>query len=53
MFSLQSATKASTVSAVSGKIVSNFKQIFLTPKLTEEERWDMYYDYSAVLGKDQ
>ncbi len=48
MFLLQSAPKVNKVQTVSNKVVKNFKQIFLTPQLTEEERWDMYYDYSSV-----
>ena len=51
MFFLQSSAKASKVQTASDKVVKNFKQIFLTPELTAEERWDMYYDYSAVTGK--
>ncbi|MEX3610382.1 hypothetical protein VVR12_04965 [Rothia sp. LK2588] len=51
MFFLQSAPKASSVQNLGSKAVENFKQIFLTPTLTEEERWDLYYDYSAVTEK--
>lgn len=51
MFLLQTPPKTNAVQNVSNKVVKNFKQIFLTPELTQEERWDLYYDYSAVTGK--
>ncbi|MFW0107516.1 hypothetical protein ACN08Z_00090 [Rothia sp. P7181] len=51
MFLLQSSPKTIKSHSVSTKLVKNFKQIFMTPELTEEERWDLYYDYSAVTAK--
>ncbi|GAA1746590.1 hypothetical protein ACIP5Z_09290 [Rothia terrae] len=26
-------------------VAKNLRQVFLTPELTEDERWDLYYDY--------
>ncbi len=51
MFLLQSSPKASKAQYVSNRAIKNFKQIFMTPELTEEERWNLYFDYSAVTSK--
>lgn len=51
MFLFQSASQSSTVQSISSKAVQGFKQIFMTPELTEEERWDLFFDYSAVTSR--